>query len=608
MQVSRILLSEKIVRVYFFCTSRSCVARKQLLKDLFLKNAAKTFLGVVKVCTLFLCVTQLSVMPLYAVVRLEITDSDGLKIEHAGAGQPFRVSVETDARTINSKPIIEGLDAFLCEGTSFREMTTPTAKLSRFGYVARIDQPGSYTIGPARIKVDGHEETSGVIHLEVKQEVKTVGSSTKNQHKPFAQLSVSPSEVFAYEPVTCTLRFYFSRGNVRDVSAQLAEVHDTVIVDQKEAQQGTEIIDEHQWNYVEWSWRLYSKQSGNITLPACSLQYKEVESGGFFFAQLQHKQLYSNAVTFQVTALPQSDEPLQAVGVFDRLVAQVDQSVVRAGDAFILTVRVEGNGFFEESHPFVVQKIPDAFKWYESKKHVLDPEHDGVAGKAFEFVIQGSREGEWQIPEQYFVYFDTNKREYRTLVSSPLQVTITPGQLVSATVPAEPQIPTSFVVSTAEELSPSLSDDGFSWWALAQKALPWWLMLVLVLLPSVVVVIALIRRRLLQTPLVRKKTIFSSARQELAVIIRRGEVRELHPLFTRLFARLYDDPALDIMGERLQERLRDAGLKTETLERWQEFVERCAECAFYPASSATMSKEALLVVAEQWLLFFKERL
>jgi hypothetical protein len=157
-------------------------------------------------------------------------------------------------------------------------------------------------------------------------------------------------------------------------------------------------------------------------------------------------------------------------------------------------------------------------------------------------------------------------------------------------------------------LSPLIAGDGLSWWAHEQRALPWWLVLVLIVVPSVIVASALIRRRLLQTPLVRKKTLFSSARTELLVLTQRGEVNNLHALFTRLFARLYDDPAIDLMSENLQRRLRDAGLKPETLERWQQFADRCAEAAFYTIDSESMSKESLFLVADQWLIFFKERL
>jgi hypothetical protein len=559
-------------------------------------NARRAFLT-----SFLLCVTWLP-----ATVRLEITDSDGTHLEHAGAGQPFRVSVETDARAVNSRPTIEGLKAYLCGETSFREILTPGTKLSRFGYVARIDEPGSYTIGPAHMQVDGHEEASVTLQLEVKQEAKTVAASDKKNHnKPFARLTVSQNDVFVREPVTCTLRFYYSRAQVRNVQGQSADVKDTVIIDRQNSQQGSETIDGKTWNYVEWSWRLLSKKAGSIMLPACLINFEEVQSGGFLFPIMQSKHLYSNAALLEVHALPPCDEPIQAVGLFERLEARVDQSVARAGDALVLTLRIEGSGFFDDEQPVTLQDMPDALKWYESKTYDLSPERDGAVGKACEFVVQGLHEGEWQIPAQHIVYFDTAARECRTLASTPLQVTITPGQAVIGLVPT---MPMTYVGQTTDELSPLIAGDGLSWWAREQRAVPWWLMLILILVPSFIVVIALIRRRLLQTPLVRKKTLFSSARTELLVLTQRGEVNNLHALFTRLFARLYDDPAIDLTSENLQRRLRDAGLKPETLERWQQFADRCAEAAFYTVDPESMSKESLFLVADQWLLFFKERL
>jgi hypothetical protein len=561
-------------------------------------------------CAVILCVTQLCVTSMYATVRLTITDVDGAKMEYAGAGQSFRVLVETDARVVNSRPTIEGLSAFLCGETSFREINTPTTKLSRFGYLARIDESGQYTIGPARIQVDGHEEASAALELEVKQEAKTSGAmGEKMQYKPFARLSVSRQDVFVHEPVVCTLRFYYASTQVRTVSRQMEDAEDFVVIDRVTPVQGSETIDGKSWNFVEWSWRLYSKKSGSLMLPACAVHFEEVQSGGIFFMNMQSKQVYSNAVAFEVKELPLSDEPIQAVGSFERFEARVDPTVACAGDALVLTLRVEGSGLFDDEQPVSVQGMPEALKWYESKQNDLDLERDGVTGKVFEFIVQGLREGEWQIPEQRFSYFDTKAQQCRTLISTPISITLLPGQALVGMVPTVPHMPTSFANGLLhDDLAPRITGDGLSWWAREQRALPWWVMLLLIIFPSLLVAVALIRRRLLHTPLVRKKTIFSSAREELMLVTRRGEVQELYALFTRLFVRLYDDPTVDLLSENLHTRLRDAGLKSETLERWQQFVDRCAECAFYTIDSESMSKESLLVVAEQWLLFFKERL
>jgi hypothetical protein len=564
-------------------------------------NARRAFLTNFLLCVMLLCTTWLS-----ATVRLAITDMDGTEIEHAGVSQLFGVVVETDARGDCSLSKIEGLENFHRVGTLSNSRITSAGRVACNGYIMRVDEPGSYSVGPAHVYINGREEIVAAIQLEVKQEARTAGAADrKNHNKPFARLTVSQSEVFVREPVTCTLRFYYSRAQVRNVQGQSVDVKDTVIIDRQNSQQGSETIDGKTWNYIEWSWRLLSKKEGSLTLPACLINFEELQSGGFLFPTMQSKHLYSNAVLLEVHALPLCDEPIQAVGLFERLEARVDQPVARAGDALVLTLRIEGSGFFDDEHPVALQEMPDALKWYESKNYDLSPERDGTAGKACEFVVQGLHEGEWQIPVQHIVYFDTAARECRTLASTPLQITITPGQAVMGMVP---NIPTTCVGQAADELSPLIAGDGLSWWAHEQRALPWWLVLVLIVVPSVIVASALIRRRLLQTPLVRKKTLFSSARTELLVLTQRGEVNNLHALFTRLFARLYDDPAIDLMSENLQRRLRDAGLKPETLERWQQFADRCAEAAFYTIDSESMSKESLFLVADQWLIFFKERL
>jgi len=251
--------------------------------------------------------------------------------------------------------------------------------------------------------------------------------------------------------------------------------------------------------------------------------------------------------------------------------------------------------------------MPDALKWYESKKDDLSPDRDGVTGKLFEFVVQGLHEGEWPIPEQRFTYFDSKAQEYRTLVSTPVITAITPGQASLGSVPTTPQFK-NFVTPATTELAPLIVGDGAAWRAESTESLPWWLMLLLIIVPMSYVAVALMQRRLIQTPLVRRRKIFSVAREELMDAINRGEVQELYAIFTRLFARLYDDPSVDLTSEKLQIRLRDAGLKPDALGRWQEFVDQCAESAFSPTASEGVAKSSLLIVAEQWLIFFKERL
>lgn len=554
------------------------------------------------VCVLFLFSS------LAAEMRIEITDSDGIPLQCAGVGQPFLVTVVTDAGGMHSQPTIEGIDEYR-SGWTEMEMSTFNGKgACRYKFGVRVDEPGTYTFGPARMRSGDHDETCGAVTVEVKQEAHSDGKTKKsNQLEPFARLLVAKDHVFVREPVDCFLRFYSARGDETNVRVTPPQSDDIVIMSQGAERKGSEKIDGREWHYSELPWRLYAKKAGSLVLPACMLDYTMVQPRGFWFSQAQEKHFCSNAVTLNVEALPVCDRPIQGVGSFNRFDAHIEPAVARVGDALVLTLRLEGEGLLDETSTLTLQDMPPALKWYDSKQYDLDPERDGARGKVFEFVVQGLHEGECEIPSQAFTFFTIESRQCRTLQTTPLAVTITPGH-VNAPVPSTFVQPPAGQALATDELSPMPEGDGWAFLGRVRYFLPWWLMVLLIGLPGFYVFFSCIRRRWQQSPSIRRKALFSRAYADLAALTQADDVQGLYPLFTRLFGRLYDDPSLDLMSESITTRLRDAGIAPETVERWRQFVERCAECAFYSASHEAVSKESLLLVAKQWLDYLKERL
>ena len=55
-----------------------------------------------------------------------------------------------------------------------------------------------------------------------------------------------------------------------------------------------------------------------------------------------------------------------------------------------------------------------------------DAEH-GTTVQTWEYVVQGLKPGTFTIPAQSIRFFDTNSRQYKTLKTEPLTITVTPS-------------------------------------------------------------------------------------------------------------------------------------------------------------------------------------
>src|SRR5690606_5603374 len=115
------------------------------------------------------------------------------------------------------------------------------------------------------------------------------------------------------------------------------------------------------------------------------------------------------------------------IGVFENIMAYIAPPVAKEGEGMVLTIEVNGEGNLS------VIKIPElsmpsGLKYYDSNTTIIEASNEGeVSKKRFEFIVQGIQEGDWEIPEQSFVYFDIKKGSYVTLRTCPLSVSIQPS-------------------------------------------------------------------------------------------------------------------------------------------------------------------------------------
>ena len=102
-----------------------------------------------------------------APVELKIKSLEGAPIETAGIGVPFLVEVTSAGRDTYQKPKIAGLDTFQVQTAGIRVFTVNGDTSSTYTYKVRIDQPGTFVIGPAVLSVNGVQSQSKAVRVTV---------------------------------------------------------------------------------------------------------------------------------------------------------------------------------------------------------------------------------------------------------------------------------------------------------------------------------------------------------------------------------------------------------------------------------------------------------
>ncbi|OFZ54212.1 MAG: hypothetical protein A2428_13110 [Bdellovibrionales bacterium RIFOXYC1_FULL_54_43] len=134
----------------------------------------------------------------------------------------------------------------------------------------------------------------------------------------------------------------------------------------------------------------------------------------------------SDPVTIEVEAIPNEGRPTSfsgGVGDFN-VSSAIDKYEVRANEAVLLTVKVEGRGnlaSIEEPKT----KWPENIELYDSKGHSKSG-RAGIGEKIFEFLLIPRAEGKLDIPALDFSFFDPEKKAYVTRSTEPISLAVSP--------------------------------------------------------------------------------------------------------------------------------------------------------------------------------------
>lgn len=611
-----------------------------------------------------------------ASISLQIFDAQGNELESVGVGQPFvlKVSMEGFKKRV-SRPVIPHLERIqgenAGEGHTSQSRNGQVSMHTYFSYVGRIDKEGSYLIGPVRQENEGVVVTSPELTIAAHQDMKMRNTSHKKKQDKvvvFANFTVDHDKVVVGQALRCAVRFYYSdnSGVSGDAQLSLPTLPGFVVGEAKNTGRGRETMQGVSCQFIEWQWNMYPQEAGVRMIPALAVDFvvnvvSQRSLLRLMFQEVRQEvsRVHSNVVHLTVHSLPPHDTKVVGIGTFTDLKTVLHPLGIKEGEAALLTVEIQGQGNSEIIDQFTLVGMPDAVKYYESKKYMGTVESEKASGgsssdvgkkdgagrstfhdtseesrasspghvdakssaekvipkKCFEFVIQGLRAGEWQIPEQQFTYFDTDAYEYKTVRSAAITFRITPGQ-------AGVQPPVEVVDDPAEQEIIAKDEAGLHhlalnksapWHAIKEKkALPLWLFVCALLIPLFVLVcylsLGLIRsyygkhERVLQS-----RRAATEARLVLKKYQKDNKVNELYALCMRYVAQRLMIPEATVSRSLIKNRLEQKQCPVQELEKSEQLLDELARYAFAHTHVQYIGNDIYRQV-EQWIVWLEKKI
>lgn len=566
----------------------------------------------------------LFLVPLYAQIKLRALNTAGNSLQQACVGEPFMLEVEIiGARNSMQVPTIVGLDHFVAKRTGLYMHTVNGRSIIKYSYRVRIDQVGTYDIGPAIVVDHSKKQSSNILTVTVSDEPVTQTTTTKKtertDEKELLCLLVDNNKVVVGQKVTCALRFYYNNHAIELKQIGKPEIDDCSIKNVQGPYNGMELINGVQYKYIEWRWHLYPLQSGEKIIPAYSADFdvrpkRAYALSGFailFGSNTERKRVYSNAVRIQVDPLPPYDGMVQAVGDFKKIEASVKPAVVKKGEAMVLAIELEGDGDLAEIEVPQLDDLPKQLKYYKSGSSIIEPTNSNkLPKKRFEFIVQGIECGEWEIAKQLFTYFDVHSHSYKTLQTVPLAVTIVPNTTATKFLKQKSEKKKNGGVQDVESIFP-INSQG-PWHPIKQRRpMNWRLFCFLSSIPLGLWFYQILwvwmtrywyRSRSLRW---RKKSAFCVARKRLKKAANCQDVTQIYQIFVTLIAACCNESTAQISSLFIRQQLHKAGFSENIIIMWNDFFTRATEYAFTTNNKNKSSYVAFFKQGEQWINRFE---
>ena len=390
-------------------------------------------------------------------------------------GRPFQISYTVNHRSRDLQApeftdfdVLSGPYSSTSSSTSFTNGHMSSSYEQTYTYMLMARKAGTFTIGPATIKVSGDRIQSNGVRIEVLPEDQPSSNSpqsgqtggagqtaTRSNSSQSGQASASSENIFIrtiatktrvheQEALMVTYKLYFANVDVAQLTNNIKLPEFTGFLKQ-ELEQGeiqTELEHYNGRNYqtaVLYRTILYPQHSGDIAIdPAhfeaiLRVQTQQRVRSIFddFFGSYTNvtKALTAPGVTIHVAPLP-GGKPAGfsgGVGKFT-LTPSISQTEVQANEAVTIKLDISGAGNMKLLKTPAID-WPEGFEPYDPKvTNNFKTTTSGVSGtKSIEYLAIPRSGGEYTIPSVKFSYFDIEDKAYKTLSTPEYTIRVKRG-------------------------------------------------------------------------------------------------------------------------------------------------------------------------------------
>ena len=390
-------------------------------------------------------------------------------------GRPFQISFTVNQRSRDLQApeftdfdVLSGPYSSTSSSTSFTNGHMTSSYEQTYTYMLMAQRAGSFTIGPATVKVSGERIQSNGVRIEVLPEDQQASNNpqggqtgaagqtaTRSNSSQSGQTSASSENLFVrtiatktrvheQEALMVTYKLYFANVDVAQLTNNIKLPEFTGFLKQ-ELEQGeiqTELEHYNGRNYqtaVLYRTILYPQHSGDIAIdPAhfeaiIRVQTQQRVRSIFddFFGSYTNvaKSLTAPGVTIHVAPLP-GGKPAGfsgGVGKFT-LTPSISQTEVQANEAVTIKLDISGAGNMKLLKTPAID-WPEGFEPYDPKvTNNFKTTTAGVSGtKSIEYLAIPRSGGDYTIPAVKFSYFDIEDKAYKTLSTPEYTVHVKRG-------------------------------------------------------------------------------------------------------------------------------------------------------------------------------------
>lgn len=506
-------------------------------------------------------------------------------------------------------------------------------------YLLQPKRTGTFTLAAATATVEKSTVTSSPLKIEVvaaDQQANSQGNGgtqqnqgQQNQTQPrdndptvtgtvsgqdiYLRLTLNKNNVVKGEPVTATLKIY-TRADIsgfEDIKFPTFNgfwSKETVSVSNLEFKR--ENVNGAIYNAALLrQWVLIPQQSGKLSIDPAEMvcQVRVRTSSGSplsifddFFDQYQtiRKRISTPTLQVNVRDLPAGAPASFAGGVGDfKVTAKLSKEGIKSNEAAALIVTISGNGNLSMLEAPKVNFPPD-FEVYDLKSTDKTSASGTSGSKSFEFPFIPRSHGDFVIPSIEYSYYDNAHGKYVTTSTGDIPVTVEKGEEVSGGGVVMPGSNRQGVRSLSEDIRYIALGDGH----LKKKGAFFAGSLLFYLLMVTLAILTYLVNRLMRFSQIRRADVAGSrnrrANKMARTRLRQAEdylrknlsgayYEELHKALLGYVSDKLMIPAADLSKETVSEKLRERGVRDESIAKLTELIDKCEYARYAPESGQT---------------------